>query len=58
MKSSLKKYRNKIAWNNNKEYLDKFINAATGYPIIDAAVKQLLGDGWMHNRARMIVASF
>lgn len=52
------KYRNKIAWNNNKEYLDKFINAATGYPIIDAAVKQLLCDGWMHNRTRMIVASF
>lgn len=54
----LEKYRNKIAWNNNKEHFDKFINAETGYPIIDAAVKQLLCDGWMHNRARMIVASF
>ncbi|WP_341795141.1 FAD-binding domain-containing protein [Rickettsia endosymbiont of Rhinocyllus conicus] len=47
-----------MPWNNKKEYFDKFINAETGYPIIDAAVKQLVGDGWMHNRARMIVASF
>ncbi|HJD65400.1 MAG TPA: DNA photolyase family protein [Rickettsia endosymbiont of Diachasma alloeum] len=54
----LEKYKNKIPWNNKKEYFDKFINAETGYPIIDAAVKQLVGDGWMHNRARMIVASF
>ncbi|XVN41562.1 MAG: deoxyribodipyrimidine photo-lyase [Rickettsia endosymbiont of Argas persicus] len=54
----LEKYRNKILWNNKKEYFDKFINAETGYPIIDAAVKQLVDDGWMHNRARMIVASF
>ncbi|MGX6960332.1 MAG: cryptochrome/photolyase family protein [Rickettsia endosymbiont of Pentastiridius leporinus] len=52
------KYRRKIPWNNKQEYFDKFINAETGYPIIDAAVKQLLCDGWMHNRARMIVASF
>lgn len=30
----------------------------TGYPIVDAGMRQLLGEGWMHNRARMIVASF
>lgn len=54
----LEKYRNKLPWNDKKEYFDKFINAETGYPIIDAAVKQLTSDGWMHNRARMIVASF
>jgi len=30
----------------------------TGYPIVDAAMRQLLAEGWMHNRARMIVASF
>jgi deoxyribodipyrimidine photo-lyase len=30
----------------------------TGYPIVDAAMRQLVAEGWMHNRARMIVASF
>jgi deoxyribodipyrimidine photo-lyase len=30
----------------------------TGYPIVDAGMRQLLGQGWMHNRVRMIVASF
>jgi deoxyribodipyrimidine photo-lyase len=30
----------------------------TGYPIVDAGMRQLLGEGWMHNRVRMIVASF
>jgi len=54
----MEKYRHRIPWNNKKEYFDKFVNAETGYPMIDAAVKQLVGDGWMHNRARMIVASF
>lgn len=52
------KYRHKIPWSKREEYFDKFINAETGYPIIDAAVKQLVWDGWMHNRARMFVASF
>lgn len=52
-----KKYRN-IPWRNHEEDYDKFIHGQTGYPIVDAAVHQLLTDGWMHNRARMIVASF
>lgn len=50
-------YRN-IKWNENTEILERFTSAQTGYPIIDAAVNQLLQEGWMHNRARMIVASF
>lgn len=52
------KYRDTIPWHNNQADYDKFVHAQTGYPIIDAAVKQLLCEGWMHNRARMIVASF
>ncbi len=52
------KYRNTIPWNTNQEDYDKFVHAQTGYPIIDAAITQLLSEGWMHNRARMIVASF
>ncbi|WP_243018128.1 MULTISPECIES: cryptochrome/photolyase family protein [Candidatus Cardinium] len=52
------KYRGTIPWNSKQEDYDKFIHAQTGYPIVDAAIKQLLLEGWMHNRARMIVASF
>jgi len=52
------KYLNKIPWQRDQEMLYKFTNAQTGFPIIDAAVTQLIQDGWMHNRARMIVGSF
>ena len=38
--------------------LDAWKHGNTGYPIVDAAMRQLLTTGWMHNRARMIVASF
>lgn len=48
----------KIKWNQDPLLLEKFTSGKTGYPIIDAAVRQLLQTGWMHNRARMIVASF
>ena len=47
-----------IQWSSNQELLAKFTSGQTGYPIIDAAINQLLKTGWMHNRARMIVASF
>jgi len=44
------------------ELLDQRLQAwtrgMTGYPIVDAGMRQLLGEGWMHNRVRMIVASF
>jgi deoxyribodipyrimidine photo-lyase len=36
----------------------QFCEGKTGFPIVDAGVRQLLGSGWMHNRVRMIVASF
>jgi deoxyribodipyrimidine photo-lyase len=38
--------------------LDAWRDGRTGYPIIDAAMRQLRASGWMHNRARMIIASF
>jgi deoxyribodipyrimidine photo-lyase len=50
-------YRN-LKWSEDQDLLEKFTSGQTGYPIIDAAVRQLLQEGWMHNRARMIVASF
>lgn len=37
---------------------DAFCQGKTGYPIVDAGVRQMLATGWMHNRVRMIVASF
>ncbi len=52
-----KQYRN-INWNNSETYLEKFRSCKTGYPIVDAAMSQLYKEGWMHNRARMVVASF
>lgn len=50
--------RRNIRWQNRECFIDSFINAKTGYPIIDAAIRQLKEEGWLHNRARMIVASF
>jgi deoxyribodipyrimidine photo-lyase len=40
------------------ELLERWQQGMTGFPIIDAGMRQLLRDGWMHNRVRMIVASF
>lgn len=50
-------YRN-IEWENNRELFKKWQKGQTGYPIIDAAMRQLTQTGWMHNRLRMITASF
>ena len=45
-------------WNKNENHLEAWQKGATGYPIIDARMRQLWKWGWMHNRIRMIVASF
>ncbi len=45
-------------WEINNEHLDSWKNGLTGYPIVDSCMKQLNNLGWMHNRGRMIVASF
>jgi deoxyribodipyrimidine photo-lyase len=45
-------------WDSDPELLDAWKEGRTGYPIVDAGMRQLLACGWMHNRARMIVASF
>lgn len=47
-----------IPWNADERLLTAFTQGKTGYPIVDAAVRELLETGNMHNRARMIVASF
>ena len=45
-------------WNNNPEHFQAWCEGKTGYPIVDAAMRQMNELGWMHNRCRMIVASF
>ena len=47
-----------IAWHNNQDDYAAWCDGRTGYPIVDAAMRQLVQTGWMHNRARMIAASF
>lgn len=48
----------KEVWNGQHELLDKWCKAETGFPLIDAAMRQLIQTGWMHNRLRMNVAMF
>lgn len=48
----------KITWNDNQDFLQKWQEGNTGVPIVDAAMRQLNQTGWMHNRLRMIVAMF
>jgi len=45
-------------WQNNPDFFQAWCEGKTGYPIVDAAMRQLNTSGWMHNRCRMIVASF
>jgi deoxyribodipyrimidine photo-lyase len=51
------KYR-RIPWREDPEGFSAWVEGQTGYPVVDAAMRQLKGTGWMHNRARMLVASF
>ena len=47
-----------IAWRNNELEFKAWCDGNTGYPLVDAAMRQLNQTGWMHNRLRMVVASF
>ena len=47
-----------LNWRNNPKDFSAWCTGRTGFPIVDAGIRQLLSTGWMHNRARMIVASF
>ncbi len=48
----------KIAWRNDEDEFKRWCEGKTGYPIVDAGMRQLNEIGYMHNRVRMIVASF
>ncbi len=47
-----------MIWRNNREHFQAWCQGKTGYPLVDAAMRQLNQTGWMHNRLRMVVASF
>ncbi|MGE9550808.1 deoxyribodipyrimidine photo-lyase [Erwinia amylovora] len=51
-------WTNNVKWQHSTAHLDAWQQGKTGYPIVDAAMRQLNTLGWMHNRLRMIVASF
>ena len=53
----LEAYRG-LPWKNCQEEFSRWKNGQTGFPIVDAGMRQLKETGWMHNRVRMIVASF
>jgi deoxyribodipyrimidine photo-lyase len=55
---SMKPNYDKIKWNHNYNFFDKWCKGNTGFPIVDAGMRQLNTTGYMHNRARLVVASF
>ncbi|WP_248904989.1 cryptochrome/photolyase family protein [Halocatena marina] len=53
-----KDYRNEIQWRSDADELNAWKDGETGYPIVDAGMRQLRTEAFMHNRTRMIVGSF
>jgi deoxyribodipyrimidine photo-lyase len=58
LKRAFRKDFRRIPWRNSPQDLAAWQNGLTGYPVVDAAMRQLRETGWIHNRARMISASF
>jgi deoxyribodipyrimidine photo-lyase len=56
--TAFKEALRQIPWVNDPAALNAWKAGLTGYPVVDAAMRQLKATGWMHNRARMITASF
>ena len=56
--SAFKPAYDRIAWRNKPEEFQKWCDGTTGYPIVDAGMRELNNTGFMHNRVRMITASF
>jgi deoxyribodipyrimidine photo-lyase len=57
-KNSFKPQYDKISWRNNEAEFKTWCEGKTGFPIVDAGMRELNETGFMHNRVRMIVASF
>lgn len=58
VKGAFKKQYDNILWRNNEHEFEAWCNGNTGFPIVDAGMRELNETGFMHNRVRMIVASF
>ena len=58
LQGNFRKEFDKFPWVNNERFLKSWKNGMTGYPIVDAGMRQLYETGWMHNRIRMVVGSF
>ena len=56
--ASMKPKYDKIKWRKNSVWFDKWCKGETGFPIVDAGMRQMNQTGYMHNRARLIVMSF
>jgi deoxyribodipyrimidine photo-lyase len=52
------RYRHTIEWRDDQENFEAWREGRTGYPLVDAGMRQLQREGWMHNRARLVVGSF
>lgn len=55
---NFKRKYNQVEWRNNEDEFEKWCKGETGYPIVDAGMRQLNETGYMHNRVRMITAGF
>ncbi|MDA9925359.1 DNA photolyase family protein [Gammaproteobacteria bacterium] len=58
MNQPFQDYTKSIHWRHSSEELEAFYEGKTGFPIVDAGIRQMLSEGWMHNRLRMVVAMF
>ncbi len=56
--NSFKSQYDRIVWEKNEDHFDAWCKGKTGYPIVDAGMRELNATGFMHNRVRMVVASF
>jgi deoxyribodipyrimidine photo-lyase len=52
------RYRGTIRWSRTLQHFEAWCEGRTGYPLVDAGMRQLKREGWMHNRARLVVGSF
>lgn len=58
MRSAFRPEYNALKWSGNQKHFQAWCDGATGYPMVDAAMRCLNATGWMHNRLRMVVAMF
>lgn len=56
--NAMKPNYDKIEWKNNAEWIEKWKEGKTGYPIVDAGIRQMNQTGWMPNRLRMVTSNF